>query len=112
MPNVRQDIIFPLEDRLTEICVLSQPILASFIHTPSYILALGMKDAVALAGAAAGKTNSIPLWTAAVCLPLLPQASYFQHAGTEHSFLPILCQMLQHPWDGSTLLTCKMMCYL
>lgn len=111
MLDVKQDITFPLECRLTEICVLSQFILAFFIHTP-YILALGMKDAVALAGAASGKTNSIPIRTAAVCLPHLPQASYFEHVRPEQSFLPVLCQMLQHPWDGSSLLTCKMMRYL
>lgn len=38
MLDVKQDITFPLECRLTEICVLSQFILAFFIHTP-YILA-------------------------------------------------------------------------
>lgn len=71
-------------------------------------MALGEKDAVASAGAAAaGKTNSIPLWTADVCLLHLCRASYFEHVGTDCSFLLILCQMLQHPWDGNMLMTCK-----
>lgn len=89
-----------------------QPILTPFSYTYACVLALGQRDALASAGAAAGKSNNIPPWTAAVCLPHLPQASYFEHVGTEHSFLTMLCQMLQHPWDGNTGLTCKMMCYL
>lgn len=89
------------------------PMLIPSSHTQACVLALGEKDAVASAGAAAaGKTNNIPLRTADVCLLHLPRASYFEHVGTDRRFLPILCQMLRHPWDGNILLTCKMMCYL
>lgn len=89
------------------------PMLTPSSHSQACVLVLGEKDVVASAGAAAaGKTNNIPLWTADVCFPHLPWASYFENVGVGCSFLPILCQMLQYPWDRNILPTCKMMCYL
>lgn len=70
-------------------------------HTQACVLALGEKDAGSSAGAAAASGNiNIPLWSADVCLPYLPQGILPWTCWNRAQLSAILCQMPQPPpWE-------------